>query len=232
MVILDHSKCYFTKTGGATCEISLSHPHSNELIHAVQWAPPPKSTIGNSSLLPSSSHLKKEQGLCHILESNSYLEKETYLSALICFVMHFPSSCCQHSGKTEKSVPDFMDIFTFKRSPLLIPSRTTFDEAWIPLQHKQLNSKQFGIKAKRFLWVRLKLSKIWTFCKKCFSLHTDKKTCRPTHISAQSLQMLQGEWNIWQKKIYIFLTKLFTYQVNQGWNSTEEWKLYISSWLL
>lgn len=147
--------------------------------------------------------------------------------------MHFPSSCCQHTGRTEKSVPAFTDIFSFKRSPLLIPSRTTFDEVWIPLQHKQLHSQQFSIKAKGFLWVRLKLSQIWTFCKKCLSLHTDKETCPPTYISTLPLQMLLGErCRTAGKKIYIFLIKLYIYQVKQGWNSTEEWKLYIYSWLL
>lgn len=125
------SKYYFTKACGEICEIShLSHPHLNELINAVQGAPPPKSITNNPSLLLPSSlpHKKKEQGLCHILGSNSYLEKEAYLSALIHFMMHFPSSCCQHTGRTEKSVPAFMDIFMFERSSLLIPSRTTFDE--------------------------------------------------------------------------------------------------------
>lgn len=36
VVILDHSKCYFTKMCGDICEISLSHPHLSELINAVQ----------------------------------------------------------------------------------------------------------------------------------------------------------------------------------------------------
>lgn len=192
--------------------------------------PPSKSTISNSSLLlPSSPHLKKEQGLCHILESNSYLEKETYLSALFRFIMHFPPSGCQHTGRTEKSA--LTDIFTFKRSPLLIPSRTTCDEVWVPLQHKQLHSQQFGIRAKGFLWVRFKLSKIWTFSKERLSLHTDKETRSPFHISTLPLQLLQGEQCRTAGKKKIFLTKLFIYQVKQGWNSTEEWKLCIYFWL-
>lgn len=100
-----------------------------------------------------------------------------------------------------------------KRSPLLIPSRTIRDEVWILLQHKQLSSQQFGIKAQGFRSVRLKLPKKFELSVRsvCHS------TCPPIQISTLPLKMLQEEWCRTagkKKKIYIYISlgKLSGYQ--------------------
>lgn len=111
---------------------------------------------------------------------------------------------------------------------------TQQDNMWWSLNPPTAQTASFPAiwyKGKR-IFVRFKLSKIWTFSKERLSLHTDKEKRPPFHISTLPLQLLQGEQcRTAGKKKKIFLTKLFIYQVKQGWNSTEVWKLYIYSWL-